>query len=53
MDEDNCIFEMFLEIMDQIHTDDTDGRIRILSKNPRYASDDPAVQTSKNKYIER
>jgi hypothetical protein len=51
MDDD--IYEMFLEIIDQIHTDDADGRMRLLSKDPRYVSDPPAEQTSKNKHIER
>jgi hypothetical protein len=51
MDDD--IYEMFLEIINQIHTEDTDGRARLLSKDPRYASDPPAEQTSNNKYIGR
>lgn len=37
MDDD--IYDMFLEIMDQIHTDDADGRMRVLSKDPRYAAE--------------
>ena len=51
MDEDEDIFEMFQELMDQLDPDDPDGRMRLISKNPRYAADDPAVP--KPKYIER
>lgn len=42
MDEDNDIFEMFLELMEQLQSEDPDGRMRLLSKDPRYAADDPA-----------
>ena len=52
MEEDNDIYEMFLEIMEQLYVEDTGGRIRILSKNPRYAADDPAANT-KTKQKER
>ena len=45
MDEDNDIFELFLEIMERIQDDDSGGRMRILSKDPRYATDDPAANT--------
>lgn len=44
MDEHDDIYEMFLEIMDQLHEDEPDGRMRVLSKNPRSAADDPAVK---------
>ena len=53
MDEDNDIFEMFLDLMEQQQSEDVDGRMRMISKNPRYAADDPAAQTSKTKQIER
>jgi hypothetical protein len=39
MDENDDIYEMFLEIMDQLHEDDADGRMRVLSKDPRYAAE--------------
>ena len=42
MDEDNDIFEMFLELMEQLQSEDPDGRMRLLSKDPRYAADGPA-----------
>ena len=42
MDEDNDIFEMFLELMEQLQSEDPDGRMHLLSKDPRYAADDPA-----------
>ena len=51
MDEDNDIFEMFLETLNE--TDDEEGRVRILSKNPRYASDEPDALKQKRRHIER
>ena len=51
MDEDEDIFEMFQELMEQLDPDDPAGRMRLISKNPRYAADDPAA--TKPKYIER
>ena len=53
MDEDNDIFEMFQQIMEQLQDDGTDDRIRMLSKNPRFAADDPAAQYLRNKTTER
>ena len=44
MDNDEYIFEMFLEIMEQIENNDTDGRLRMISKNPRHAEAVPAEQ---------
>ena len=44
MDEDNGIFEMFLELIAQLQTEDADGHMRILSKDPRYAADNPAAE---------
>ena len=42
MDEYEHLFEDFLEMIEQIaQKDDEDGRIRILSKDPRYAEDVP------------
>ena len=47
MDEDNVVYEMFLELMSRLDADDPDGRMRILSRNPRYAEDDePAITKS-------
>ena len=46
MDEDNILDEMFLELIAKLDTEDPDGRMRILSQNPRYAEDD--LQTTKN-----
>ena len=36
MDEDNDIFEMFLEIMASMDQDNPEGRMRVLSQNPRF-----------------
>ena len=49
--DDEEIFEMFQELMAQLDSDDPEGRIRLICKNPRYAADDPAA--TKPKYIER
>ena len=51
MDEDEDIFEMFQQLMEQLDPDNPAGRMRLISKNPRYAADDPAA--TKPKYIER
>ena len=51
MYEDNDIFELFQEIMEQVQGDDSDRRLRMLSKNPRYAADVKAA--AKTKIIER
>lgn len=34
MDEDNDIFEMFLEMMEHLDLDDPNGRMRVLGKDP-------------------
>ena len=36
MDEDNDIFEMFLEIIASMDQDNPEGRMRVLSQNPRF-----------------
>ena len=41
MDDDIYVFEMFLQIMQLFEADIPDSRMRVLSKNPRYAADDP------------
>ena len=40
MDEDDILYEMFLELTATLDADDPDGRMRILSQNPRYTEDD-------------
>ena len=51
--DDEDIFEMFLELMEQVDLEDPDGRMRVISKNPRYAADNPAAPKQKHNYIER
>ena len=51
--DDEYVFEMFLEMMEQLDSDDPVGRMRVLSKEPRYAADDPTTQQTKPKHIER
>lgn len=47
MDEDDILYEMFLELTAKLDADDPDGRMRILSQNPRYAEDnEPATEKS-------
>ena len=53
MDEDNDIFEMFLEMMEQADLEDPDGRMRVINKDPRYAADSSAASKQKHYYIER
>ena len=53
MDDDNDVFELFQQIMEQLQDKDPNGRLRMLSKNPRYAADDPAAQNRKTTHIER
>ena len=47
--DDEDIFEMFLEMMERLESDDPDGRMRLISKNPRYAADSPAAPKHNNK----
>lgn len=53
MYEDDDIYELFLEIMEQVQKEAPAGRMRVLSKDPRYAADDPAAQNIKSQNIER
>lgn len=53
MDEDEYVFELFLETMKRIEADEADGRLRMLSKNPRYAEDNPAPNQPNKKHIEK
>ena len=53
MDEDNDVYELFLEIMEQIKNEAPAGRMRVLSKDPRYAADDPVAQHQKIRHLER
>ena len=39
MDEDNDIFDMFMEIIADLDHKDPEGRMRILSQNPRFDED--------------
>ena len=45
MDEDNDIYELFLEIMEQLQSEDSEGRMHMLSKDPRYAANNSAANT--------
>lgn len=49
MDDDVYVFEMFLQIMQLFEDDIPDSRMRVLSKNPRYAADDPAKRKTDKK----
>ena len=51
--DDEEIYEMFLELIEQLDLQDPDGRIRVLSKLPRYTTEEPTTQQMKPKYIER
>lgn len=42
MDDDIYVFEMFQQMIQQLEEETQDGRMRVLSKEPRYAADDPA-----------
>ena len=53
MDEDEYVFELFLETMKRIEEDEVDGRLRVLSKNPRYAEEPPAQNQPNKKHIEK
>ena len=53
MDEDTYAFDLFLELMDRLKTDDPEGRLRALSKNPRFADDDLTQTQSKKTHIEK
>ena len=48
MDEDNILDEMFLELIAKLDAEDPDGRMRILSQNPRYTEDDLQITTKIN-----
>ena len=53
MDEDEYVFEMFIEAMERMENDSADGRLRMLSKDPRYAADDPVKIELAKKHIEK
>lgn len=53
MEDDEYIFELFLEVMKRVEDDDPDGRLRLLSKDPRYAADDPAQRPKKTQLEKR
>ena len=43
MDDDMYLYDMFQKLMQQLDDDNDTGRMRVLSKEPRYAADDPAA----------
>ena len=51
MYEDNDIFEMFLEMMEQVDPEDLDGQVYIINKDTHYAAELSAAQ--KHNYTER
>lgn len=53
MDEDEYIFDLFVETMERIKNDTAGGRLRMLSKDPRYAADDPEQIKTNIKHIEK
>lgn len=53
MEEDEYVYELFLDVMERIENDDADGRLRMLSKDPRYAPDDPVQIQPNIKHIEK
>ena len=53
MNEEDDIYQLFLELMKQLQEEAPVGRLRVLSKNPRYAADDPAAQQIIIKHTER
>ena len=47
MDVDDILYEMFLEMTAKLDADDPDGRMRILSQNPRYdENEEPKTKKS-------
>ena len=53
MDEDEYVFDMFLEVIARMEKDDADGRLRMLSKDPRFIADDPDQVKPNKKHIEK
>jgi hypothetical protein len=60
MNLENYIFDDFIKMMEKMaQEDDIDGRMRVLSKDPRYATDSPNapelsdVPQNKNKHTMR
>lgn len=60
MNLEKYIFDDFIQMIEKMaKEDDTDGRMRILSKDPRYTTDSPNAaelldaQQNKNKYTMR
>ena len=43
MDDDMYLYDMFQELILRLDEDNPHGRMRMLSKEPRYAADDPAA----------
>ena len=53
MDGDAYIFDLFLETIEHLENNSADGRLRMLSKDPRYAADDPAQSKPTKTHIEK
>ena len=55
MNLENYIFDDFIKMMEKMaQEDDIDGRMRVLSKDPRYATDSPnAPELSDVEFIQR
>ena len=51
--DDEEIFEMFPELIEQLNLQDPDGCMQVLRKLPRYTTEEPTTQQIKPKYTER
>ena len=49
MDDDIYVFELFQEVIRSLEDDTAPGPMHLLSKDPRYAADDPAKPNDKQK----
>ena len=47
MDEDDYMFEMMQDLLASLQADGPNGRMRVISKDPRFAADIPAAQKIK------
>lgn len=48
MDDDIYVFELFQQVLRSLE-DTSPGRMQILSKDPKYAADDPAKPNNRQK----
>ena len=53
MEEDEYIYELFEEILKRVNEDDPNGRMRVLSKNPRFAGEVSVCTKEIKKHIEK